>query len=123
MSNKSKKRNPRPASPAPNALAAEATGSSLGFEFRGHRFELDLAAIDFNKAAFAINLAQRGTQSWTVQAELMFDAFEASVGADNMPKLYELAPDLFSSAEAQKEFWEAFAAVTIGGNAGESLAS
>jgi hypothetical protein len=126
MSNNRNRRKPTQARPrpvAPNALAAEATGGTLVFEFRGHAFELDPASIDFNKAAFAINVASRGVGSLIAQAGMMVDAFEALLGKDKLADLYELAPDLFSSADAQREFWESFAKATIGGTAGESPAS
>lgn len=108
---------------AGNALQAEATGTKLILEFRGHTFELDPAALNFEKAAFAINVAMRGGGDLMTQASIMLDAFESILGKENLTRLYESASDLFSSAEAQKEFWEAFAKVTVGAPAGESPAS
>lgn len=121
MSNNRRRRPPQ-SRPAPNALAAEATGGVLVFEFRDQAFEIDPADVDLAKAAAAINMMQR-LPDLTGKMGTLLDTFEACLGRDNLTRLYALAPEVFSSADAQREFWEAFAKATVGGTAGESPAS
>jgi len=118
---------PRPATPpadeaAPNTLAAEATGDTLGFGFRGHRFVLDLAHVDFGRAMFAMKIAARGGNV-TDQLDKMLDTFDSLLGAEQVTTLYDIAPDLFSSESAQREFWTAFTELTVGADLGEPSAS
>lgn len=108
--------------PAPHALAAEATGGKLGFDFRGHRFTVDLVEADLPRAMFAMQAAARGSNI-SAQFTRMIDCFEAVLGADQVATLYDVAPDLFSRAEVQREFWEQFSRLTVGASVGERSAS
>src|SRR5262245_47032728 len=103
-----KKKRPaiRPTVNAPNTLATEATGGALGFDFRWQRTELDVDTVDFGRAMFAMQVAARGGTDVTTRFNQMIDSLEAFLGKDQVAKLYEAAPDLFSSEEAQREFWE-----------------
>lgn len=117
-----KKKPPRTAGPAPHALAAEATGGTLGFEFRGHRFVLDVARVDFGRAMFAMKVAARGTDL-TAAFDKMLDSLEAVLGPQQVQTLYDVAPDLFSSEDTQREFWTRFTELTVGADLGELSAS
>lgn len=108
--------------PAPHALAAEATGGTLGFVFRGHRFVLDLERVDFGRAMFAMKIAARGGDV-TAQLDKMLDTFDSLLGSEQVTKLYDIAPDMFSSESAQREFWTAFTELTVGADLGEPSAS
>ena len=110
------------AAPAPHALAAESTNGTLGFNFRGHHFELDLATVDFGRAMFAMKIAERGG-SINTQVNRMLDCFEAVLGQEQVATLYDVAPDLFSSEDAQREFWNAFTGLSVGADLGEPSAS
>ena len=120
-----KKPTPRrkPAVPPPNALAAESTTGKLGFEFRGHRFEIDVNSVDFGRAMFAMQVAARGGSDITARFNQMLDSFEAILGQQQVATLYEVAPDLFSSEAVQREFWEALTKLTVGSSLGERSAS
>jgi hypothetical protein len=108
--------------PAPNALAAEATTGQLGFDFRGHRFVIDVNTADFGRAMFAMKVAARGTDI-TAALDKMLDSLEAALGKEQVQTLYEVAPDMFSSEATQRDFWEQFARLTVGTDLGEPLAS
>lgn len=114
----------KPTAPAKaqHALAAEATGGTLGFVFRDHQFTVDYRTADFGKAMFAYKVAGR-TGNVATQFERLIDCLEAILGEDQVVTLYEAAPDLFSSEEAQREFWEQFAKLTVGADLGERSAS
>lgn len=109
--------------PAPNALAAESTNGLLGFTFRGHRFVIDYATADFGKAMFAVKLAGRPGASVAASFEKMLDCLEAVLGEEQLTALYDVAPDVFSSEATQREFWGAFAEMTVGAGLPESSAS
>lgn len=124
----SKTRKKKPARPAarpaadPNTLAAEATDGIIGFDFRGTRFVLDLARVDFGRAMFAMKIAARGTDL-TSALDKMLDTLESILGQEQVQVLYEIAPDLFSSEDVQREFWTAFTELTVGADLGERSAS
>lgn len=115
-----KKSSPRP---APHAAAAEATNGTLGFNFRGHWFVVDYATADFGRAMFATKLAGRPGTDLAAQFEKLLDCLEAVLGQEQVATLYDVAPDLFSSESAQREFWDGFAHLTVGANLGEPSAS
>jgi hypothetical protein len=127
---RNKKNRPRPAATtpppppplAPNTLAAESAGGRLGFDFRGRRFTLDLARVDFGRAMFAMKIAARGTDL-TESFDRMLDTLEAILGMAQVQTLYEVAPDLFSSEDTQRAFWTAFTELTVGADLGELSAS
>lgn len=108
---------------AAHAVEAEATSGVLGFTFRDHRFVIDYATADFGKAMFAMKLAGRPGASLSASFEKMLDCLEAVLGEEQMSTLYDVAPDVFSSEATQREFWGAFAEMTVGAGLPESSAS
>lgn len=108
---------------AAHAAEAEATNGLLGFTFRQHRFIIDYATADFPKAMFAMKLAGRPGAGIAAGFEKMLDCLEAVLGEDQLATLYEVAPDVFSSEATQREFWGAFAEMTVGAGLPESSAS
>lgn len=119
---KPRKKKPIISRPAPHALAAEATAGNLGFAFRGHRFVVDYATADFGRAMFAMKLAAR-PGNVAAQFDRLLDCLEAVLGEEQLATLYDVAPDIFSSEDAQREFWDGFANLTVGAGLGEPLAS
>ena len=108
---------------AENALQAEATGGCVAFAWEGRSFAVDLASLRLDKAMFALRLAGNDALPVSTRMSLMLDVFEVTLGAEQLAELYEVAPDLFSNAERQQSFWNAFTRAVTGAAPGESLAS
>lgn len=106
-----------------NPAEAEAMDRNIAFEWRGIPFVVDITAVKFGKAAFAIRVVANESLNLMTRIDAAVSVLEAAIGQEQLMKAMEAEPTFFDDMDVMRSFWDAYMKAVHGAASGESLAS